>query len=258
MSHRALQRAIVRMLFDPELARRVLAGEPIAGLTAEEMRWLREPDARAWRTDPHRRARSLHALLEEFPASAALSGDPRDLIAFFSDDAFHRCIEEGGSLALSFGAWLEARLPAPESDVARIEIAIARVRRARPRGGRGERLALSPKAEVLEADGAASQLHASVLRHVGADAVATLARGPVRGIARVKPWGTREALLVQEKDGAALVERLPDALAALLGHARTPRSRAEILETAQRLGAEPADAEEILEDLLRDGLLTPA
>ena len=253
MSHRALQRAIVRLLFDPALAGRVYAGGSLPGLTEKELAWLRSPDARAWRTDPHRRARSLHALLEELPAAAALSGDPPALLSFFSSDAFHACIEEGGSLALSFGAWLASRLAPPARDVARIETAIADLRRRRARAAPPGRLALSAFAEVLEVDAAAADLHATLVERLGASPVEVLVKGPLPAVRVPAPTGN-EAVLVHRRGGDVTVERLPDALAALLAFAREPRTRDALVAEARRLGAGD-DAAEIVDSLLADALL---
>ena len=139
MSATELQRVVVRMLHDPALVAAVyadadaaLAGVP---LSATERAWLVAPDRRRWGADPHRRARQLHALLDEYPASGALAGrgvGVARLDAFFSSSAFHGCIQARGSLALAFGAYL-ADLGVDVAAVARIEWAVARVRRAPPR-----------------------------------------------------------------------------------------------------------------------------
>ena len=72
----ALQRVIVRMLYDPQLVSRVMedASQALAeeDLTAEERTWIGTADARAWRIDPYRRSRSLNALIEEFPVGSGL------------------------------------------------------------------------------------------------------------------------------------------------------------------------------------------
>ncbi len=78
MSHVAVQRVIVRMLYDAAFAERVYddPGSALAGvdLTDAETAWLTASDPRAWRVDPLRRARTLKALLDEFSVSGAETG----------------------------------------------------------------------------------------------------------------------------------------------------------------------------------------
>ncbi|MCA9557117.1 MAG: hypothetical protein KC583_01025, partial [Myxococcales bacterium] len=116
MSAAALQRVVVRMLYDPALVEAVyadadaaLADEP---LSEAERAWLVAPDRRRWRADPHRRARTLQALLEEYPAAGARVARAEGLAAldaFFSSPAFHGCVQRRGSLADTFGDFLAAR-----------------------------------------------------------------------------------------------------------------------------------------------------
>ena len=70
MSARALQRVVVRMLFDPQLLDAVYA-DPHTALADEdvsfqEKAWLVKADPRQWRADPHRQARSLQGLIRSF------------------------------------------------------------------------------------------------------------------------------------------------------------------------------------------------
>ncbi|HVO30136.1 MAG TPA: hypothetical protein VMV18_05355, partial [bacterium] len=114
MSTTALQRVMVRMLYDPAFRERVYASDaPLAGLDlpARAHAWLVRPDRRAWATDSHRRARTLTALLGELPLASAVAASTRGaasaLDEFFSSEIFHRGIQEGLSLAGMFAAWLE-------------------------------------------------------------------------------------------------------------------------------------------------------
>ena len=74
MNAQALQRVVVRMLYDPALVDAVYGGAPVEGLDAPGRAHLIRVDRRAWATDPYRRSRSLKALIEEMPVSAALAG----------------------------------------------------------------------------------------------------------------------------------------------------------------------------------------
>ncbi len=128
MSHRAAQRALVRMLFDPSFA--AAARHDPETVLAEVPRFLRGQlcaiDPRAFQLDRLRHPRTLAILVEEFPRSAALLAHV-DLSAFFSSTAFHQAIAEDRSLPLAFAAYL-AEL-APTSPVLVEETAIACARR---------------------------------------------------------------------------------------------------------------------------------
>ena len=116
MSFIALQRVAVRMLLDPRFAKAVFDSpdESLSSalLSAEERTWLLQSERRAWRLDPMRRTRTLQALLEEYPVSAALvltaDKDARRLDAFFSSPDMHQAIQSRGRLSAAFGAYLAA------------------------------------------------------------------------------------------------------------------------------------------------------
>lgn len=130
MSDLALQHVVVRMLYDRAFADSVFDSPHRAlegvDLSEHELAWIQQTDRRAFRTDPHRRARSLTGLLEEYPtATAALvrvaRRDPpvAALDEFFSSEEFHSGMQAGRSLAISFGEYLvrtagECSLPAAE------------------------------------------------------------------------------------------------------------------------------------------------
>src|SRR5262245_39972385 len=132
MSHLALRRVMVRMLHDPAFTAAVYAdpAHALAGvdLTTLERRWLAEAPPAAWRTDPERPARVLAALLDEFPASAGRA--PARVARFFTSEHFHHAVQARGSLALAFGAPLVGDADPIVANLARLETAIARVRRA--------------------------------------------------------------------------------------------------------------------------------
>ena len=121
MSSIALQRIVVRMLYDPALvaavqidATRALAD---CGLSEREREWFRVADRRAFALDPYRRSRSLHALLEEYPVASALliraRGEVALLDAFFGSRIFHTGMRDGRSLASLYGDYLHAQAPPP-------------------------------------------------------------------------------------------------------------------------------------------------
>ena len=101
------------MLYDPAFVAQIFADPPALrdeDLTDQERRWLVEVDRRAYAVDPLRRARTLTALIEEFPVSVQhlvqQTGQPALLDAFFSSPHFHTCIQQRGSLAASFSAYV--------------------------------------------------------------------------------------------------------------------------------------------------------
>ena len=92
-----LQRLAVRMLYDPALVARVYDGGPVDGMTDAERAMLTAGPRAAWGADRLRSTRTLQALLEEYPASAAVTG-LAPLHGFFASSAFHTCIQSRGRL----------------------------------------------------------------------------------------------------------------------------------------------------------------
>ncbi len=149
MSHHALQKLVVRMLFDEEFTDSVYADavKSLAefDLTEVEREQLLKVDRRAWRYDALRRRRTLRTLAEEFKISTTIIlAETRSLASlerFFSSSFFHRSIQERGSLGKAFadflldgcqrGTWTAEQIP----DIVRLESAIAFCRRMLAREG---------------------------------------------------------------------------------------------------------------------------
>ena len=147
MSYHALQKLLVRMLFDEELVEKIYAApeRELAGLnlTEAERNQLIGVDLRAWRSDPLRRRRTLRALVEEFKISTTIilaeTRSLKSLERFFSSQFWSRSVEERGSMGLAFaeflldgcrrGEWKAPQIP----DVVRLETAIAGCRRTMAR-----------------------------------------------------------------------------------------------------------------------------
>ena len=277
MSHVALQRVVVRMLWDPEFAERVRSQTPVAlageDLTAEEIGWLQKPDPRAWRTDPQRRARTLHGLLEEFPASGVLvARHPRGihfLDRFFSSTTFHACVRDGASLALAFGTYLAREVAAAVEDprvraLSGIESEIAAFRRRAidpadrllPPGIR-----LAPSCRLIAVPSGAVALLEEITRRTstrngGAPALIALGSPGFGDLPKELAFEGATALLRAGDGDAIAVEELPDALAALLRFVESSsRSRDALLAEARRQGAVPGEDVEIVDELLSDGTL---
>ena len=152
MSHHALQKLLVRMLFDEELVAEVYANpqQALAGLdlSKAEFEHLLGVDRRAWRYDSLRKRRTLRTLVEEFKVSTTIVlAETRSIASlerFFSSQFFHRSIEERGSLGFAFSEFLRdgcqrGDWKAPQiSDIVRMEAAIVGCRRTLAREGEYE------------------------------------------------------------------------------------------------------------------------
>jgi hypothetical protein len=190
VSHRVLQKLVVRLLYDPELVARVFSDpeRALAGLelTAAERHMAVAPDRRAYGTDVHRRSRTLTELLREYPAATSLVASTTGGIAlldrFFSSPIFHAAIMERHSLARAFGAYLQALASDGGWDprllpFARLEQAIARVRRAPPSRSDGPTPPEPPAGLVRPARIELLTLPAGVLAQHGAVMAALTAGG---------------------------------------------------------------------------------
>lgn len=251
MSHTTLQRVMVRMLHDPQLVAAVYRSPAtaLAGLDLSEVErgWLLSVDRRAWATDPLRPDRLLTGLIEEFPVSSLLLVQQRGvpgLRAFFAAPPFHRCVQERGSLADAFGAWLEQQ----GIGAAPLERAAARLRRPQaPPAGVG--LVLAPTVGLVVLPEGMVEVYSALLQSLGQERVAAVLAA--RGHARLPRKG-REVAMVSH---AGSVEVLPDALAAVLSEAQRPQPRERLLTLIRRQGVAPNEDVEILDGLVADGLL---
>jgi len=271
---------MVRLLHDPELVDRVYqqpeATLARADLTPREREWLVSPDRRAWKTDPYRRARLLTGLIDEYPASMAValrSGGTADLLAFFSAEHFADCVHGRGSLALAFGAWLTDGLadvgPEETTHLARVELAIATVRRAASVGpgaandpSAHEHLVRAPTVDAFGIrEGTVERLaairgrlgqHGGALSEAVADSTFDLPAGAAT------PGAEREYVLVDLGPDGAQLGFCPGELVMLLDAARDPVPAATLWRRAGALGADPDDERAIVAGLLRDGSLVRA
>lgn len=242
-----LQRLAVRMLYDPALVAQVYAGEPVAGLADAERAMLTAGPRAAWGADPLRSTRTLQALLEEYPVSAAVTGLP-PLHAFFTSDRFHDCIQSRGRIVEAFGEWLTGQA----GRIAQLELAIARSRRDAPPtpGCLSRAPGLVPVSLPEDTLTTWQQLRA----RLGSQPLNVLVSKGFRPSALPAPSPTTAHWLIERGgDGGVQLGGGSEALNKLLAAAPAPR---ETLEAAAvRLGASAEDAAEIIDDLLRDGLL---
>ena len=253
---RRVQQVLVCMHFDPTYAAEVRGSEPLSELGERERELLRGVDPRALTTDEMRRARAVHAIVDEYPVSAAVVG--LDVVdRFFSSLAFRTCVFERGSMALAFGRdYLPACAHA--RGVGAIETAMALARRSRQAGAheRGDQMIVrAPGIEPAVAASGTLAFHQRVLARLGPE--------PLRSLAsRRKPWPKappergREHLLIEAKlDGSLAVGTASEALVELLMAAAPARPRAELARVAIELGASIDEAESLLDDLVADALL---
>ncbi|PKN54222.1 MAG: hypothetical protein CVU56_27775 [Deltaproteobacteria bacterium HGW-Deltaproteobacteria-14] len=263
------------MLFDGAFADRVYA-DPEAtlsglALTAVERGWLVGPDRRAYGVDPLRRHRSLQALLEEHPVSAAALAAAgvavRSHDAFFSGPRFHGAVQARGSLAAAFGEHLAAAARVPlQRGVIALERAMAEARRgvAAPWAD-GAALRLVGTARVVACPHGTLEAYGVIraaLERGGRSPLETLLAGPVRLPRTPVDPGQAEHVLVEatagQGDAGAALSFASDELATLLTAARPGATREALLATLGDLGLDAAEGAELLDELVADGLLERA
>jgi len=244
MSHLALRRVMIRMLHDPSFVGAVYATPDVAlagiDLTASERAWLLAAPRAAWNADADRPARLLVALRDEF--IAALRFAEERAATFAASPAFHRAIDGRGSLAAAFAEHLEGASDQRARALARLEGAIAAVRRAPrcPAPSPPGHLRRTPRAWAVEVP----------------DGTLGLFKALRAGAApRDLGSGTERLLVLREENGSVSIEMLAEGLAHLLGAADQATPRASLQEAARRLGASAGEARDIIGRLVSDALL---
>ena len=261
------------MLIDPSFSRAIFTSpsDALAGLelTDDETGWLLNSDPRAWRLDPMRRTRMLQSLLEEFPVSAALTlqhdGHAEHLDAFFSSPQLHQAVQTRGLLSRAFGrymATLEVRGLAP---IRAIEASIVECRRgdeapALPSGWIG----LASAHDILRLPSGSLERYVSYSGTLARESAergspvleTMLSDGFTLVDAFAPPSATHEYILVEPSPDGPRLGEVSEALGALLEAAKPGVARSTLLNVACTLGAEPDEAEELLQELSAEGLLT--
>jgi hypothetical protein len=269
------------MLFDATFRERVYANPGVAlhdvDLTAEERGWLVVPDARAYSTDQYRQSRALTGLLEEYPVTGAVAmrsaqGAQR-LHAFFASEVFHLCIQQRGSMAAAFGSYLASPTFADCPDLAplaQVEQSIARVRRAvyvptaagQPCTGE-TCLRLAPWVALVSVPAPTlkryNRLYTHLQQHHGTvlEAVLHLAyRLPKGPSLRRQPPTFVLVVGLPGTDNPSL-ETVSHELGTVLEAARKGMVCHDLCTVAVRLGPEPHEALEIVQECVTDQLLVP-
>ncbi len=255
MNPRAIQRAIVRMMYDPEFVAAVHGQRALPGLTEPERALLRQVDRRAFTTDRFRRARAVHAIVDEYPASAAAIGLAA-VEGFLGSREFAAVLTGRGAMALAFGTWLKDQA----SGVGRIEAAMAGLRRPAPAALAPGTLRCAPNIAPSIVPAGSLEWYEATIAWLGMEPLRTLAGQPPRpGLPRRSPVRKRQAdehLLIELRpDGGMSLGTASESLVRLLQFAGTPRSRQALAAEAVARGASLQEAPELLDGLLVEGLL---
>ena len=279
MSTQALQRVVVRMLFDPAFCAQVYAN-PVAtlqavDLTAEERQWLVTPPQQAYGADAHRRSRALTGLLEEYPVAGALAvrsvkGVER-LYRFFASVYFHQCVQERGSMAEAFGHYLQSDRFAdiPEmAGMAAIELGVVQVRRASDLPapadsscGPETRVRVAPWVKLLQVHTTALPRYSVLFEYLRNSKTSLLEaildtsrRLPGRPTAK---HAADEWLLIVGIPGTddPSLEAASHELGTLLSAAQQDIVCRELCDLAVRLGADPAETADLIAGFLAERLL---
>ncbi len=270
MSHQALHRVTVRMLFDPVFAASVYEGTGIPELGEEELGWLRRVDPRSWTVDAARPDRALRGLFDEYKGSTTLvlahTRSLAGLRGVFQTPAFHREVQQRGSMARAYRehlAELGAGLP-QLPDLLRLEHMLAVCRRERDatperleRPPRGAWVARAPQVgagrfegRVLDTLNAAEQL----LFQVGLLPAMVLADDRP-GLSLPEPAPEAPLHLVARPiDGEPRLVQLGRVVSQTLAELDEPTTLGRFLSrTGARLGE--ANAQRLLNDLSRSQLV---
>ena len=256
MNPRAIQRAVVRMLYDPAFVAAVHGARAVPGLGEAERELLRRIDRRAFATDRFRRARAVQAIVKEFPGSAAALGLAR-VEGFLGTAEFVGCLAGRGSMALAFATWLADQA----AGVGRIEAAMARLRRGEVAVAVAGTLRCGPRIVPLSLPAGSLGWYEATRAWLGATPLQTLAQQPApagpprRSPVRGRDPGEEHLLLEIGDDGEMALGTASEALVRLLRHAQRGRSRRELEREAVARGASREEAAEVIDDLLAQGLL---
>jgi hypothetical protein len=240
-----IARVVVRMHYDPEFARELLRGLPVHGVSNHARQLVHTLDPRAFRTDPLRPVRTLHALMQEFPGACSLVAVPR-LREFFGQPQFHDAIMQRRSLALAFGDFLTTIRIARE--FARLELALARLRRAPQHKLQPGEICCAPGVTSFVVKEGTLASYESIRARLGSDPVEFIVNHPPLHVAQ--PGRASEHVYAQ-KDALG---RGSQALHQLLSALEKPITYEQACSAAVLAGSDPQDAPALLDELVADGL----
>lgn len=242
-----LQDAVVRLLHDPAAVDGLYRGRPPIPLSAAEQQLLKTPDRRVWQLDAHRRARLLHAVIEEYPVSTAILGIDR-FDAFFSSEAFQNSIKPTGSMALACGAFV-----APQEPLVQLETAIAQCRRAEPQSPEPGKLQTAACVVRLKCPEGTLALYQQIRAELGPDPLPRLIHG--YRAKRPKIAKNKEFLAIVPSEEGPVVQELGEAIFDILQYMSQARLPDQVRKELEKMGAETEDCPEIIAGLRADGLV---
>jgi hypothetical protein len=284
----ALQRVVIRMLFDRGFVDRVYAdpSRALAGLDLDPrlVDQVLANDRRLWNADRLRRTRALKILLDEFKVTSTLvlreTRRIAFLDAFFSSSAFHDAVAKRGYMALAFVAYLERAIAGgvlKSREVAAalaMESEMARSRRELRDARRGRDPALRPvepgrpgRRWVVRAGVRAAMLAGGTialvqqiekllfeLSQVPAFALCddAPAPDPLPDLRESSPLGY---LFEPEPRGKVELSEIPAAYARVVRACARPVSEAELARMLEPDGVGPAEAADLAGELLAAGVL---
>ena len=266
MSSAYLQRWLLRMLFDPTLLDRIVSEdvtpEEWSTLSLEEQEELRSIDPRVLRTDPHRQARHLQAMLAEFPLSVLYlgKGQPWKYLQFYTDPAFHTAVHQWTSQLDAFAGFLRRDAPTELASLLNLEVAISRSRRdlARTPVIADGMVQLAPGISCLRGPENLGMQYHQTLEEEGLKLESPLDRltQPPRSHWNAPVHSSDWVLIHCQIASGVVLEDLPRELGELLQAVVTPQDRAKWNHLARQLGADSdLEAQELLADLVEDGLI---
>ena len=264
MSAQALQKMLIRVLFDPTLLNQLKSNPNtvmgIAELTRDELADLLAQDPRAYQTDPHRSSRHLQALIEEYPVAVHhhTQGTPGRLLSFFSSPQFHQAIVEWTSLRAAFETYLLEDSAAELHPLIHLESIMAHCRNADsgPPLEKGY-WKLCPAVALMEAPvGLATQYGALFGALQGGHILEALQTPPQQNFS---PSGAELTWILAEKTetGDVQLGEIPGSLAAILQRvSQEAVAESHLVKIVVSLGADTEEeALEVLESLQEDGLI---
>ncbi len=278
MPHKALNRIVVRMLFDPEFQEAVYANprkimNPL-GIPDDLQDSLLQNDRRAWNIDSQRRKRSLQGLMGEFPCSCALALSQTkqlaDLDAFFSSSEFHKSVQNRGSMPLAFIQFLEnlyrqQRITEKQyPDILQLENHKALARRALIQ----KPLPLKPNQIVRQQGVSSCALNSQVIASINLieNYLYELSLVPAIALCNDKPNFPELPpppedsffLLFQPRDNDIGMSPVSIVIHDALDHLKKPIASPVFLKVMQQKGLTPQTANDLLDSLIRENLVVRA
>jgi hypothetical protein len=204
------------------------------------------------------------------------AGSLTPFLDYFRGSRFHACIQNAGSMALEFAGHLEELVErGVVSDtrvrpLARLEQAIARLQRTAParpprRNPNAAVFRLSPDAALLRSPAGTAELHAAVHRALGAqggDLTAAVLDRSWTIPSRKTRSRVKDPLLLElfRDDGPRVrfgvgVSGITEELFTLFDHARSPRTRGDLIDKTLSLGADADEAAGIVSGLIEEATL---